>query len=86
MDTQEKKEILPTNLHQSIMLAKQARKEKREFGQVFVVCPKCQEHPVIYLSPDGERLDVRCKCGFVQDGEIYFSPMTKFMKERRTDV
>ena len=29
---------------------------------------------------------MRCKCGFVQDGEIYFSPMTKFMKERGTDV
>ncbi len=68
---QTRKELLAIS-PQSIMLAKQARREQRENGCVTVVCPKCGKHPEIVTTLGGERTIVSCECGFVYDGEINF--------------
>ncbi len=56
----------------SIMLAKQARMEKRKNGYVTVVCPKCQGHPEITTTSKGERTIISCPCGYVKSVEINF--------------
>lgn len=56
---------------QSVMLAKQVKREFEKDGKVTVVCPKCQKRPNVTTTPKGERTTVRCECGYVFDGEIY---------------
>lgn len=56
----------------SIELAKQARNEYMNDGQVKSVCPKCHEHPKVTVTPDGGRMTIKCPCGYIVDGEIYF--------------
>ena len=72
MVTQMEKKTFPTISHQSIMLAKQARLEQQKNGYVSVICPKCQEHPEITMTSNGERTIIRCKCGYVKNVEINF--------------
>ena len=72
MDTQMEKKISLTISEESIMLAKKAIQEMRLTGAVTVKCPKCGTIPKITISPRGERQTVRCKCGYIADGEIYF--------------
>lgn len=57
---------------ESIELANQARLEQYTYGKVSVIYPKCQEHPEIYTTPEGERTTITCKCGYIRNGEINF--------------
>lgn len=72
MDIQQTKKELLELLLQSIMLAKQARREQREKGCVTVVCPKCGMSLEIMTTSRGERTIVSCKCGYVYEGVINF--------------
>lgn len=54
------------------MLANQARLEQIRDGYVSTKCPKCDSTPEVITTPNGERSSVRCKCGYVASGEIYF--------------
>ena len=58
------------NHTESIMLAKQAKREQMQNGYVTGVCPKCKKHPIVTMSSRGERTTVSCECGYVFDGEI----------------
>lgn len=47
-------------------LAQKAKHEMEETGAVKTVCPKCGKHPVVKITGRyGERVIVRCECGFV---------------------
>ena len=70
MDTQMEKKILVPISQESIMLAKKARKEKIETGQITVKCPKCQKIPEITMSSRGERTTISCSCGYIFNEEI----------------
>lgn len=72
MVTQMEKRTFPTISPQSIKLANQARLEQQKNGYVTVVCPKCQEHPEIRMTPKGERTIISCPCGYVKNIEINF--------------
>ncbi len=69
------KKTYPVVTEESIMLARKARKEKHEKGEVLATCPKCHhriEVDELYHNGILVRVSVWCKCGYVRDGEIYF--------------
>lgn len=72
MDTQVMKETFPQLSSPSYLLAKKARTEKLQNGMVTVVCPKCGQIPEVRIAGNNERILVKCKCGYIMDGEIYF--------------
>lgn len=57
---------------ESIALAQQARRELEQNSTTSVLCPKCQTHPTMIISPDESRCEVSCKCGYIINCEIYF--------------
>ena len=58
--------VSPQDLLLSNTLEQQAKMEMIETGEVKVVCPKCQTKPVVTITGlYGERVRVRCKCGFL---------------------
>ena len=71
MDTQMEKRISPMMSEESIMLARKARMEMWQTGNITVKCPKCGTIPRITTSLKGERLTVSCECGYVFDSEMY---------------
>ncbi len=47
-------------------LEQQAKMEMIETGKVKVICPKCQTKPEVTITGlYGERVKIRCKCGFL---------------------
>ena len=70
MDKQVEKKTVYNISQESILLAKKARTELMEKGQITVICPKCQEHPEITTTPRGERTMVTCKCGYIISVDI----------------
>lgn len=57
---------------ESIMLAKQARRELERDSTTSVLCPRCKTHPTLTVTPGGERSKVKCECGYIYSSEIYF--------------
>ena len=72
MDIQTKNETLQILTQESYLLSRKARREIEMTGDETVVCPKCGTKPTILKTSNGERITVRCKCGLIGDGEIYF--------------
>lgn len=70
MDIQEQKRTSSVTLPQSVMLAKQAKREMKKNGKVTVLCPKCKSHPSVTTTSRGERTIVMCDCGYICDAEI----------------
>lgn len=70
MDIQKQNETLHQSLPQSYLLAEKAKKEKRLTGEVKVVCPKCQEKPVITTTLNGERTTIKCRCRYIFSEDI----------------
>ncbi len=52
-------------------LANRALAEYWKSGTVSAVCPKCGEHPRVFASPEGGRIDMICPCGYFKTGEIF---------------
>ncbi|MBQ8982648.1 MAG: hypothetical protein IJ079_03585 [Lachnospiraceae bacterium] len=72
MKTEMSKETIDRQSSPSYLLAKRARIEQMQNGKVSVICPRCNEKPVVNIIGNNERIYVRCKCGYIADGEIYF--------------
>jgi hypothetical protein len=59
---------------ESKQLARKAKMEKMEKGTVSTMCPKCYQKIKVDIFYDNgilKSISVRCKCGYVFDGEIY---------------
>ena len=59
---------------ESKQLARKAKMEKMEKGTVSTMCPKCHQKinvDEVYDNGILKSISVRCKCGYVFDGEIY---------------
>lgn len=59
---------------ESKRLARKAKMEKMEKGTVSTMCPKCHQKIKVYIFYDNgifKSISVRCKCGYIFDGEIY---------------
>ena len=59
---------------ESKQLARKAKMEKMEKGTVFTMCPKCHQKIKVNIFYDNgilKSISVRCKCGYIFDGEIY---------------
>ena len=70
MGTQVEKKTSHNISPQSLLLAKQARMEMMENGYITIICPKCQEHPKITTTSNGERTIVTCRCGYIINVDI----------------
>lgn len=53
-----------------IKLAGKFRDDIAAKGRSEVVCPVCNEKPVMKTTEHGERTYIRCRCGYILDGEI----------------
>ncbi|MBO6293213.1 MAG: hypothetical protein J6N51_13320 [Selenomonas sp.] len=68
MDTQkmEKRKTSSLNYSLSNSLAQKAKIEMLETGEVKTICPKCKEKVEVTITGMyGERVKMRCSCGFV---------------------
>ena len=43
-----------------------------ETNSTTVICPKCNQSPVIKYTPNRERTLITCPCGYVHEIEINF--------------
>lgn len=65
-----KNENISQKTKEARTLVNQARYELEENAITNIVCPKCNETPTLTVS--GNRSIVRCKCGYLRNGEIIF--------------
>jgi len=72
MNTNQKNETLYKISEESRVLAKKARRELEQDSKTSVICPKCKLHPTLTITQDNTRSNVRCDCGYIMSGEIYF--------------
>ena len=71
MDTQKMKSISFQKSSQSGLLAQKAKNEMLRTGKVTTTCPKCQNIPKVSIQGMyGERIMVRCKCGYISTMEL----------------
>ncbi len=54
------------------MLVRKARLELLETNSTTVICPKCNQSPVIKYTPNHERTLITCPCGYLHEIEINF--------------
>ena len=67
-------ETFPCLTEESILLAKKAKIEKIKKGLVSTKCPKCHQKikvDEVYDNGILKSISVRCKCGYIFNGEIY---------------
>ena len=66
--------MMKDHTEESKLLARKAKMEKIEKGTVSTMCPKCHQKinvDEVYDNGILKSISVRCKCGYILDGEIY---------------